>query len=52
MDANGEMVMDRDGVPTLVSLAAAAAAEAHYELGQEPGSGHASPKLEEVSYAH
>ena len=47
-----EMVMDRDGVPTLVSLAAAAAAEAHYELGQELGSGLASPKLEEVSYAH
>ena len=42
MDANGNMVMDRDGVPTLVSLAAAAAAEAHHELGQEP-------KLEEVS---
>ena len=41
MDANGEMVMDRDGVPTLVSLAAAAAAEAHHELGLEP-------KLEEV----
>ena len=44
------MEMDRDGVPTLVSLAAAVAAEAHYELGQELGTGHTSPQLDVVSF--